>query len=135
MHIGMRGGAPFAFAGIAERWLGPDGEPLDTCEILTTDANTLLRDVHERMPVIVPASEYARWLDPMIADPADLLVPYDASAMRYTPVSTRVNSVKNDDAACIEPLVGASESPAEVEEAVEAEDAGEPAAPKQSALF
>ena len=46
MHIAMKDGAPFAFAGLAERWLPPEGEPLDTCAILTTGANALLAPVH-----------------------------------------------------------------------------------------
>ena len=132
MHIAMRDGAPFAFAGVAERWLGPDNEPLDTCAIVTTDANALLRAVHERMPVIVAPADYARWLDPTIADPGDILAPFDAGAMRYAPVSTRVNSVKFDDATLIEPVAPSQHAPAP---AVEAEAPGEARTPKQSALF
>ncbi len=137
MLVAMRDGAPFAFAGLAERWLPPDGEPLDTCTILTTDANALLRPVHDRMPVIVAPGDYARWLDPSLADPADLIRPYPDEAMRVDPVSTRVNSVKFDDPTLIEP-VAAPEPP--VPAATEADGAGvaPPAArkaPKQSALF
>jgi hypothetical protein len=120
MHIAMRDGAPFAFAGVAERWLGPDGEPLDTCAIVTTEANGLLAAVHERMPVIVAPADYARWLDPTIADPGDLIAPYDADAMRYVPVSTRVNAVRHDDAALIEPVAPAEEKVAAEESPVQA---------------
>jgi putative SOS response-associated peptidase YedK len=135
MHIAMRDGAPFAFAGVAERWLGPDGEPLDTCAIVTTAANATLAAVHERMPVIVPPAEYARWLDPTIADPGDLIAPYDGDAMRYVPVSTRVNSVKFDDATLIAPLEAPGDAPAAAKVAVDPA-APEPARePKQSALF
>ena len=60
-HAGRRGRS--ASAGLYERWLSPEGEVLDTCTIVTTSASDSLRAVHERMPVIVPAPHYARWLD------------------------------------------------------------------------
>ena len=135
MHIAMRDGAPFAFAGVAERWLGPDGEPLDTCAIVTTEANGLLAAVHERMPVIVAPADYARWLDPTIADPGDLIAPYDADAMRYVPVSTRVNAVRHDDAALIEPVAPAAEKPAPEEETPVQAAAPAAKTPKQPTLF
>jgi putative SOS response-associated peptidase YedK len=97
IHIGMKDGAPFAFAGLSERWLSPAGEVLDTCTIATTSANALLAPLHDRMPVIVPAASYDRWLDVTQADVLDLLAPYPAEAMRWYPVSPRVNSVRNDD--------------------------------------
>ena len=75
---------------------------LDSCTIVTTDANSLLRTVHDRMPVIVPPEHYARWLDPANAEVADLIAPYPSSAMAYHPVSARVNNVRNDDASLIE---------------------------------
>ncbi len=59
------------------------------------------------MPVILPETEYERWLDPTTQNPAAfqaLLKPYDAEAMKAYPVSTRVNDPKNDDEKCIEPL-------------------------------
>ena len=131
VHIALRDGAPFALAGLAERWLGPDGEPLDTCSIVTTDANDLLRPVHERMPVIVPPDAYARWLDPGVADPAELVAPYPSDAMRWTPVSTKVGSIRNDDASLIEPLAGAAPEPPQDTPPPPAT----PRTPKQSALF
>jgi len=134
MHIAMADGAPFAFAGVAERWLGPDGEPLDTCAIVTTEANALLAPVHERMPVIVAPADYARWLDPTIPDPADLIAPHDPDAMRYAPVSARVNSVRNDDMSLIEPVREVVSESAPASEAAPAPPlAAKP--PKQSALF
>ena len=111
MRIAMADGATFAFAGLAERWLAPDGEPLDTCTIVTTEANGLIRALHERMPVIVPPAAYARWLDPATEDPADLVASYPAEAMRFHPVSTRVNTVRNDDASLIEPLPAPADAP------------------------
>jgi putative SOS response-associated peptidase YedK len=102
--IAMKDGSPFAFAGLHERWLTGDGEPLDTCTILTTDANDLLRAVHDRMPVIVPPERYERWLDPAREGPQELVAPYPSERMTWWPVSSRVNSVRNDEASLIEPL-------------------------------
>ena len=104
IHIGMKDGSPFAFAGLFERWLSPAGEVLDTCTIITTGANALLSPLHDRMPVIVPAVAFDRWLDVANDDTAPLFAPYPAEAMMYYPVSTRVNSVKNDDAKLIVPV-------------------------------
>jgi putative SOS response-associated peptidase YedK len=102
--IAMKDGSLFAFAGLYERWLTGDGEPLDTCTVLTTDANALLRAVHDRMPVIVPPEQYERWLDPAQDGPQALVAPYPAEAMTWWPVSSRVNSVRHDDATLIERL-------------------------------
>lgn len=132
VRIAMKDGAPFALAGLAERWLGPDGEPLDSCTIVTTDANDLLKPVHDRMPVIVGPAAYARWLDPAVADPAELIASYPSDAMLWTRVSTRVNSVRHDDASLIEPIDEVVES-TRAAPAVEAP--AEPGPPKQSALF
>jgi putative SOS response-associated peptidase YedK len=110
-RIGLQGAAPevlplFAFAGLWEHWeKAPDGVALESCTIVTTEANELLRPIHERMPVILAAEDYASWLDP--ATPAKaalaLLRPYPAAAMLAYPVSTRVNNVRFDDALCIAP--------------------------------
>jgi len=109
--IGLKGGASeepplFAFAGLWERWTkAPDGVPLESCTIVTTEANALLRPIHDRMPVILAPAEYGTWLDPASAlpDALALLKPYPAEAMTIHPVSTRVNSVRFDDALCIAP--------------------------------
>jgi len=63
-RIPMRDGRPFAFAGLWERWQGDDGEPVETCAILTTEANALVRPVHDRMPVILAPEDDAAWPDP-----------------------------------------------------------------------
>ena len=122
IHIGMKDGSTFAFAGLAERWLSPEGEVLDTCTIVTTRANAMLSVMHDRMPAIVDPLHYERWLDVANPDVADLLLPYPAESMRWYPVSTRVNAVRNDDARLIEAIAGeperadaATEAPAFVE--------------------
>lgn len=94
--------APFAFAGLWEQWRNPQGEAVESCTILTTAPNDLVRDVHDRMPVILAPEAYELWLDPgftRVEELQPLLKPY-AGAMRRYRVSSRVNQVKNDDAGC-----------------------------------
>jgi putative SOS response-associated peptidase YedK len=98
----------FAFAGIWDRWRNPGKEWIETCSIITTSANTLLSGIHDRMPVIMQREHYDVWLDPgfnKTDDLLDLLKPFPADTMRHHRVSTRVNSVKNDDPACAEEYV------------------------------
>jgi putative SOS response-associated peptidase YedK len=104
--IHMRDDRPFAFAGLWESWEGADHSALETCTILTTDANDLLRPIHDRMPVIISPDDYTRWLDPAIQQPdqlAVLLTPYRNGEMIACPVSAYVNSPAHDDPRCIEP--------------------------------
>ena len=106
-HIRLRDGRPFAFAGLWERWVPPDGQPMDSCTIITTVANDLIRPLHVRMPVILAADEYDLWLDLGVREPErlqPLLRPYPSSEMMATPVSIQVNSPANDMPDCIEPL-------------------------------
>lgn len=140
IHVGMKDERPFAIAGLTERWLSPEGEVLDTCTIVTTTANALLATMHDRMPVIVAPADYARWLDVASdADVTDLLAPYPAAAMTWYPVSTRVNSVRNDDAALIEQVaegdttssVDAPAAPADAD----SEPSDEETPPEQARLF
>jgi putative SOS response-associated peptidase YedK len=107
MLMRLRSGGPFAFAGLWDRWQPPEGEPVDSCTILTTTPNDLVAPIHNRMPVILPPEAYAPWLDPGLQKPselASLLAPYDASEMLVHPVSRRVNSPAHDDEDCIEPV-------------------------------
>jgi len=106
MWLHMADRRPFAFAGLWERWVPPGGgEPLHSCTIITTRANTFARPIHERMPVILPPESIGIWLDPA-TDPAALralLGPYPGDNLRVHPVSTLVNSPRNDSPECIEP--------------------------------
>jgi putative SOS response-associated peptidase YedK len=102
--VRMRDGQLFAFAGLWDRWESPDKGVIETCTILTTAANTVLAPIHDRMPVILPPMEYARWLDPALRDPdslAPLLVPFPPEEMLAFPVSPRVNAPTVDDEKCI----------------------------------
>jgi putative SOS response-associated peptidase YedK len=92
-----RNRALFAFAELWERWKPEVGEPVKTFTIITTQSNKLLRDVHDRMPVIIAPADYQRWLTAPADTAKKMLVPY-TSGMTTAPVSDRVSSVKNDDA-------------------------------------
>jgi putative SOS response-associated peptidase YedK len=101
----MKQDHPFAFAGLAEWWRGADSSELESCTIITTDANALLRPIYDRMPVILPDDDYPQWLDPKLDEPAvlgALLRSYPPEEMTAYPISTLVNSLRNDSAACIE---------------------------------
>jgi len=111
-YIRPHGDGLFGFAGLYERWTPPIGEAIDSCTILTTRANERLKDLHDRMPVILPVSAYARWLDPVHPDPASLvslLEPCPPEQIALHPVSPAVNRVRNDGPALIEPLAAGPE--------------------------
>ena len=103
-HFGMRDGSVFALAGTWDRWQSAEGTKIESCAILTTQANALMAEVHDRMPVILKEDENARWLTPAPLCPGlsqRLFVPFDADRMRRFPVSPAVNDVRNDTAECL----------------------------------
>ena len=104
-YIRMRKGRPFAFAGLWETWNDDGGPELRSCAILTTAPNALAGEIHDRMPVILPASSYDAWLDPGAEkeELVALLAPYPEAEMEAYPVSRFVNSPSNNDPRCIEP--------------------------------
>jgi putative SOS response-associated peptidase YedK len=102
----LKDGGPFAFAGLWEHW-EREGNVVETCTILTTQANEVLKPVHDRMPVIVARADYERWLDPgnQTAAGLDVLLrPFPAELMMAYPVSTVVNSPRHDLPDCMVPL-------------------------------
>jgi putative SOS response-associated peptidase YedK len=100
----MKDGSPFGIAGLWENWKDPkSGEWIRTFAIITTDANELIEDIHDRMPVILSRYDYVRWLGEE-PDPRDLMRPFPAALMRMWPISTRVNKPENDDASIVEPI-------------------------------
>jgi putative SOS response-associated peptidase YedK len=105
--IRFEDGRVFAFAGLWERWRDREtGEHLDSCTILTTAPNDLVAPIHDRMPVILPADAWDRWLDVTVTEPdllQPLLGPHRSDGMVATPVSRRVNSPRNDDPSCLQP--------------------------------
>ncbi|HEV7902587.1 MAG TPA: SOS response-associated peptidase [Pyrinomonadaceae bacterium] len=97
----MRDESPFGFAGLWDRWQDGEGKAIESCTILTTGANEVLRPVHDRMPVILHPEEYALWLggeERQRGLLTDLLRPYPAEAMVGYPVSPLVNSPRNKGA-------------------------------------
>ena len=106
--VRLPGDEPFSFGALWERWTPrskPDADALITCAIVTTEANALMAPIHHRMPLIIAADDYAVWLDPRTpqAIAQSLIRPY-AGRLQAWPVSTRVNSARNNDEACIAPL-------------------------------
>lgn len=97
---------PFAFAGLWEHWESADGE-IESCTIVTTAANDLLKSIHDRMPVILQPEDYDLWLDPQVQETdrlQHLLFPDEDSPFIRYPVSTKVNRPQNDDPDCIEAI-------------------------------
>ncbi|MHB8897663.1 MAG: SOS response-associated peptidase [Thermoguttaceae bacterium] len=105
-YIGRADERPFAMAGLWESWEGPDHSSVETCTILTTEANGLLEPIHDRMPVILHDEACGEWLGSEPSDPgrlARLLVPFDAGLMKLHPVSSYVNRPENEGPECIAP--------------------------------
>jgi putative SOS response-associated peptidase YedK len=97
--IRMKDGQPFAFAGLWETWVGPNGEELDTAAMITTEANAVMAPIHHRMPVILSPDTFAMWLDcanVSAVDASALLVPAPDAAMEAFEISPAVNRVAND---------------------------------------
>ncbi len=106
-YFRLQDGRPFAFAGLWEHGEAPDGEAIESCTILTTEANEVLRPIHDRMPVILEPKDYDLWLDPTVQKPEplqQLLCPYPPEAMTSYAVSTQVNNPANNSAECINSL-------------------------------
>jgi putative SOS response-associated peptidase YedK len=105
MRITMKDGGIFSMAALYDTWQSTDGRRIGTCTIITTTPNTLMANIHDRMPVILRPEDEALWLDRSNSDVASLtglLRPYDAAAMRAYPVSQLVGNVKNDSPELIE---------------------------------
>lgn len=99
-------GGLILFAGLYESWQPEPEQWQRTFTIVTTEPNEVVAAVHDRMPVILPESAVDGWLDPRqenLDTLTRLLVPAAADVLVATAVSSRVNSVRNDDAACLEP--------------------------------
>lgn len=103
----MKDRHPFAIAGLWDEWHSPDGGSLKTCTIITITPNELMESIHNRMPVILDAKDYAEWLDPAPRAPESLqhlIKPFSAGSMSAYPVSTFVNSPANDRAELVVPI-------------------------------
>ena len=107
MRIVMESGEPFAFAGLWAMWRDSEGNRIPSCTIITTEANDLLRPIHNRMPVILPREMEEFWLDRDVQDVAVLenaLTAYPSELMQTYQVSTLVNSARNSGPQVVEPV-------------------------------
>jgi putative SOS response-associated peptidase YedK len=113
-YIRFKDSRPFAFAGLWESWKDPsheNGRQVDSCTIITIEANEFMQPIHHRMPVILNLRNYDVWLDPAIKD-VSLLFPLlksnsseeMADELEAFPISTRVNNPQFDGPECIEPI-------------------------------
>ena len=107
MYIHLENRTLFAFAGLWESRANPDGSKLETCAILTAEANELIRPLHHRMAVILAPENYDVWLSPQEVETAalmSLLSPHPAERMRAYEVSRQVNHPANDSPSVIAPF-------------------------------
>lgn len=98
--------SPMLMAGLWERWQGGTGEVIESCAIITTNANRTVAPVHDRMPAILAAADWSAWLSPDSHDNTALLAllkPYPDDAIVAYPVSARVNNPRTNDPACLQP--------------------------------
>ena len=103
--IGLGNKGPMAFAGLWETWMPKNDPPVVSCTIITTEANTLMADIHPRMPVILDEEHWSTWLGEEPAAPSQLkslLTPFPAERMTAWPVSKAVGNVRNQGAELIE---------------------------------
>jgi putative SOS response-associated peptidase YedK len=99
--IRMRDEGPFGIAGLWEHWKAPDGQTVESCTIVTIDANALVSELHDRMPLILAPGDYDAWLR---AESKELPPAVPAQEMRYYPVSPLVSNARNDVPACLDPI-------------------------------
>lgn len=88
-HFSLRSGEPFGFAGLYETWMSPENKPVNTCTIITTEPNDLIKPIHDRMPVILVKDNEATWIDPSVKDTdrmRSFLTPYPSEEMKMTEV-------------------------------------------------
>lgn len=95
-------GAPFALAGLWDRWVSKDGEVVESCAILTQPARPPVDAIHDRMPVVLERETWDAWLDPQRTDASSLLEPREPDLV-VQPVSSYVNDPRHDDPLCQAP--------------------------------
>ena len=107
LYVKLKGNNLMLFAGLWEHWKSEEGETIESCTILTTTTNELIRPLHDRMPVILDTHDIEPWIDPHTKDPEQLkplFKPYPTEEMEMYPVSDMVNSPRNDTPDCIKDL-------------------------------
>ena len=106
-YITYADGRPMALAGLYASWMGPNGEEIDSVATITVPANRQLSEVHDRMPAILVGEQVEQWLDVRnvrAREAAQLTLPLPDGVLKFHPVSTRVNSARDDDPGLIEPV-------------------------------
>lgn len=122
-HFRSRDGTLLAFAGLFEEWHGEGGVVIESCTVLTTEANADLEGVHHRMPVILEPDLFGRWLD-STSNPDDLksmMDPAPAGTLSRQAVGRGVNDPRLDDPRCLEPV----ELPASTADATRGRERGQ----------
>lgn len=107
MRIKLKSDRLFAMAGVWEQWKSPENQSLFSCSVITTTPNSLMEDIHDRMPVILKPQDEQTWLDPSVTDTQFLkqfLVPLDHGLMEAYEISSLVNSPKNNSVEIIQKL-------------------------------
>ena len=107
VYVHLKSGEPFGMAGLFSHWTSPEGKQVCTTTIITTDANAILKPVHDRMPVIVSRVAARTWLDTAVQDTEKLLPvlkPFPDRELELYEVSAKVNSPKNDSKELIDRL-------------------------------
>lgn len=90
-YFRLKSGKPFGFAGLYEMWTSPEGQPIHTCTIITTEPNDLIQPIHNRMPVIMPKDKESLWIDPAVQNHAQLLSllhPYPSAEMEVVSLTS-----------------------------------------------
>ena len=116
MRVVMRSGEPFAFAGLWSEWKDPAGNPIESCAIITTTPNEVLRSIHHRMPAILPEELEGPWLDDAYDNDfplTEFLAPHPADAMKAYEVSRLVNSASNNGPEVVAPAGADADSTSE----------------------
>lgn len=107
MRIKLKSDELFAMAGLWERWKSPEGKMIYSCTVITTTPNEIIKDIHDRMPVILKREDEQTWLDPSIHDPHELnrlLKPLSEEWIETYEVSNLVNSPKNNSPQLIQKI-------------------------------
>ena len=106
-YITLSDDRPMALAGLYASWMGPNGEEIDSVATITVPANRQLGEIHDRMPAILDEAAIDDWLnvlDVRAAEARQLALPLPDGTLKFHPVSTRVNSARDDDPGLIEPV-------------------------------
>jgi putative SOS response-associated peptidase YedK len=103
-YIRLKDDSVMGFAGLWDVWTNPEGGRIESCTIITTAANALIKPLHDRMPLIISPDDYDVWLTGNVGEASEVVGMSSSAGLEAYPVSTRVNKPENDDPMCIERL-------------------------------